>query len=149
MQSRYVVLLYMIAGCATGYHASGFGGGYSELRLSERAWQVDFSGNRYTSPERVHTFALRRAAELTLGSGYQVFYVAGENEGTEQVNIQRPVNCQTNGAFTNCYGGGVQTINKPRTRLTITMATGPEGAQAPAGSLVYDAKMLLAQIPTD
>jgi hypothetical protein len=139
----------MAAGCATGYHPSGLGGGFSELRLSQRAWQVNFAGNGYTSPERAHSFALRRAAELTLASGYQAFYVAGENQSVNQVNIQQPVNCFSNGPYTNCSGGGVDTINRPRTRLDITMVTGQESAQAPPGYLVYDANMLLAQIPVE
>ena len=146
MTSRGLLIVCMVVGCATGYHASGFGGGYSELRLSARAWQVSFAGNGYTSPERAHSFALRRAAELTLASGYQAFYVAGENQSVRQLNIQQPVNCYSNGPYTNCSGGGVNTINKPSARLDITMVTAQEAALAPPGHLVYDAKMLLAQI---
>ena len=65
MRAGALLVVFMAAGCATGYHSSGFGGGFSGLRLSERAWEVNFAGNGYMSPERSHAFALRRAAELT------------------------------------------------------------------------------------
>jgi hypothetical protein len=149
MRSRALLIVLIAGGCATGYHPSGFGGGFSELRLSQRAWQVNFRGNGYTSPERSHSFALRRAAELTLASGYQAFYVAGGNESVSQVNLVQPVNCYSTGPYTNCSGGGVDTINRPRTRLDITMVTGQEAAKAPPGYLVYDANMILAQIPAE
>jgi hypothetical protein len=144
-----LILAFWCVGCATGYGPSGFGGGYSEIRLSARAWQVTFGGNGHTSQELAHSYALRRAAELTLASGYQAFYVAGETQNVRQTNFQAPVNCVSNGPYTNCYGGQVSTTNRPTTRLDITMVTGIEATQAPPGYLVYDARMILAQIPPE
>ena len=146
MSPRCILLSLLLIGCATGYRPSGFTGGFSELRLSERAWQVNFAGNGYTNPERARSFALRRAAELTLASGYQAFYIANENQNVRQLNIQQPVNCYSNGPNTNCSGGGVTSINKPSSRLDIMMVTQQEATQAPPGFLLYNAQMLLTQI---
>jgi hypothetical protein len=48
-------------------------GGYTEERLSENQYRVVFTGNARTPPARVEQFLLRRAAELTLKSGYDWF----------------------------------------------------------------------------
>jgi hypothetical protein len=39
--------------------------GYTEARLSETAWRVEFVGDDFTSRETVETYLLYRAAELT------------------------------------------------------------------------------------
>jgi hypothetical protein len=145
----FLLGVMLCLGCATGYGPAGLGGGYSEIRLSQRGWQITFQGNGHTSPELAHSYALRRAAELTLASGYQAFYVAGQNQSIRQTSYQQPVNCYSNGPHTNCTGGHVSTINKPTSQIDITMVTGFEAAQAPPTYLVYDARMILSQIPTE
>lgn len=68
----------MLSGCvtATPYqpaskHTSAEG--YSEQRLEDDRWRVTFSGNDVTSRQTVDSYMLYRAAELTLGSGYDWF----------------------------------------------------------------------------
>jgi hypothetical protein len=48
-------------------------GGYSEQRIENERWVVRFSGNSLTSRERVETYLLYRAAELTLQNGFDSF----------------------------------------------------------------------------
>jgi hypothetical protein len=48
-------------------------GRYSEDRLVENQYRVMFTGNGRTAPARVEQLLLRRAAELTLKSGYDWF----------------------------------------------------------------------------
>jgi len=55
---------------ARGSQASG---GYSEMRIEDNRWMVRFSGNSLTSRERVETYLLYRAAELTLQNGFDGF----------------------------------------------------------------------------
>lgn len=62
-----------LTGCATGYQKSGMTGGYTDQRLSDSAYYVEFSGNGYASSERVHTFWLYRCAEVTLEHGFDFF----------------------------------------------------------------------------
>jgi hypothetical protein len=72
--------LTLLAACTTatpyqplnprgGYSA----GGYSEQRLDETHYRVCFSGNEFTSRQRVENYLLYRAAELTAQGGYDSF----------------------------------------------------------------------------
>jgi len=55
---------------------SGVHGGYSDQRLTDNRFRVRFHGNEFTSRERVETYLLYRAAELTLANGYDWFTIA-------------------------------------------------------------------------
>ena len=63
----------LLAGCATAYQPDGISGGYSDRRLNDNTEQVSFRGDRFTSPEALHSFLLRRCADLTLKNGYKYF----------------------------------------------------------------------------
>lgn len=56
--------------------AGGIHGGYSEQQLGNNRFRVRFHGNELTSRERVETYLLYRAAELTLANGYDWFSIA-------------------------------------------------------------------------
>jgi hypothetical protein len=70
-----------LAACttATPYQADIRGqrvsGGYSEQRIGEDRYRVNFSGNSLTSRDRVEGYLLYRAAELTVGDGYDWFLI--------------------------------------------------------------------------
>ena len=70
-----------LAGCstATPYQPEIAGqrvsGGYSEQRLADDRYQVNFSGNSLTSRDRVEGYLLYRAAELTVRDGYDWFLI--------------------------------------------------------------------------
>ncbi len=49
------------------------GGGFAETQLEPNRWRVNFAGNSLTSRERVETYLLYRAAELTLSQGFDWF----------------------------------------------------------------------------
>lgn len=74
-------LVALAGGCAspTPYQplssASRTAGGYSDQRLAEDRYRVTFAGNALTSRERVESYLLFRAAELTLEQGYDWFLV--------------------------------------------------------------------------
>lgn len=51
-------------------------GGYSESRIETNRWRVTFAGNTLTGRDKVETFLLYRAAELTLANGFDHFIVA-------------------------------------------------------------------------
>jgi hypothetical protein len=59
-------------------------GGFTDQRLDETHFRVTFRGNDLTSRERVETFMLYRAAELTVSQGFDWFEMAHrdtENRG--------------------------------------------------------------------
>ena len=73
--------LLLASGCATStpYQplsaSSAVSGGYTDRRLGENRFSVTFAGNTLTSRERVETYLLFRAAELTVEQGYDWFVV--------------------------------------------------------------------------
>jgi hypothetical protein len=50
-------------------------GGYSDMRLEENRFRVNFAGNSLTSRETVEGYLLFRAAELTAQNGYDWFSI--------------------------------------------------------------------------
>lgn len=71
-----------LAGCETatpyqplGARGSMASGGYADVRLAPDRYRVSFAGNSLTSRQRVETYLLYRAAELTLQQGYDGFTI--------------------------------------------------------------------------
>jgi hypothetical protein len=50
-------------------------GGYSETKIGEDRYRVNFEGNSLTSRDRVEGYLLYRAAELTIRDGYDWFLI--------------------------------------------------------------------------
>lgn len=87
-------IILMTTGCAmssTPYQPLGAGsrvsGGYSDIRIDETHYRVSFAGNRLTSRERVESYLLFRAAELTLLKGYDYFIIE-DREVDHQIERQ-------------------------------------------------------------
>ena len=55
--------------------ANRVSGGYSDIRISEDRFRVSFAGNTLTSREKVESYLLFRAAELTLEQGRDWFAI--------------------------------------------------------------------------
>lgn len=76
-----VALAAGLAACATptpyqpNIRGQATSGGYSEMRLEENRYRVNFAGNSLTSRETVEGYLLYRAAELTVQSGYDWFSI--------------------------------------------------------------------------
>lgn len=81
--------LALLAACATptpyqplGARGTGASGGFSEQRIEQNRFRVSFSGNQFTSRQRVENYLLYRAAELTVQSGYDGFTIV--QRGTDK-----------------------------------------------------------------
>ena len=74
-------VLLLASGCATSTpyqplsSSSTVSGGYADQRLGAERFRVTFAGNTLTSRERVESYLLFRAAELTMEQGYDWFVV--------------------------------------------------------------------------
>lgn len=95
MMAAVAATTLMVAGCAyrsTPYQpissANRIDGGYTDMRLSEDRYRVSFAGNTLTSREKVESYLLFRAAELTLEQGRDWFAI--ENRVVEH-DIEREV----------------------------------------------------------
>jgi len=66
----------LLTSCATAYQPDGVAGGYFDRRLDSNTERVSFRGNRFSSPETLQSYLLRRCADVTLEDGYDYFVVA-------------------------------------------------------------------------
>lgn len=165
---RYIILLaiFLLSGCATPYQSKGINGGFSETRISENIFQVNFAGNGSTGLERSSDFALLRCAELTLESGYRYFILLNNKNAVSTSTYTTPMQAHTTG-YTNTYGtvntyptygngsrsrysgssygqsttyftgGQVYNINRPKSSNTIMMFH-----EKPERGLILDAAFL-------
>ena len=74
----FSVIIILLSNCSTPYQPKGRLGGYSEEKMHNELYRVEFSGNASTKPEQVHDFLLYRCAELTNDLGYEYFYITSE-----------------------------------------------------------------------
>jgi hypothetical protein len=77
-----IPLAAIAAGCATGYCARGWCGGYSEIRTNPDTFLVTYNGNAYTHSDDAMRYVLLRASELTLQNGYSYFTVLSTEDQT-------------------------------------------------------------------
>jgi hypothetical protein len=75
----------LLAACATAYQPDGVSGGYSDQRLNDNTAQVSFRGNRFISPDTLHSYLLRRCADVTLQNGYRYFVLVAPIESSANV----------------------------------------------------------------
>ena len=83
----------LLAGCmtATPYQPIGTEdarGGFDEIRIAPNRYRVSFTGNTLTSRQRVETYLLYRAAELTVEQGFSCFAI--EDRATDR-NVETRV----------------------------------------------------------
>lgn len=151
-----LILLVILAGCATGYQQKGFTGGFSETQLDTNAWTVTFNGNAYTSKERAADFTLLRCAELALENGYGYFVSVESESYATTGTYTTPSHSQSYGSATaNSYGNttyiqgsshttthGGQTYHYSKPGRSITMVA---FAQKPSG-FSYNANLIRDQL---
>jgi hypothetical protein len=74
----------LLSSCATAYQPDGVSGGYSDQRMNGDTVQVSFRGNLFSTPEALHTYLLRRCADVTLQNGYNYFVLVSNEPPNEQ-----------------------------------------------------------------
>ena len=127
-----ILLLVLIIGCSTPYQKAGFKGGYSEIKVNDKTWKVDFKGNGYTSSRTVENFALRRAAELTIEQGYSHFVLSESSVDTKK--------------GINYWSGKARFYTKPSANTYIILLSENEAKELTStAKMVFDAKLFLSQ----
>jgi len=102
-----LVLLLGLNACATPYQPMGFSGGFQEMQLGPRQYQVTFRGNGYTSVETVKQYLLRRAAELTQWHRFTHFLIVQDDGVRTSTTQHTNSNSNTTGSATaTAYGNG-------------------------------------------
>ncbi len=123
------LLAVSLAGCATGYKAKEWSGGFSETQLSPDTFMVNFAANAYTSPEQASDFAILRAADKSEAHGCDHFAIlkGAETASTGAVTV----NTAAYGENTAVSTGGAFPMVKPNSKLMVRCFKGqPEGTQA-------------------
>ncbi len=165
--------LLALAGCetATPYqpqmHGSQVSGGYRDQQIEANRFRVTFNGNSMTSRERVETYLLYRAAELTVQHGYDWFEMADrQTDRKSNTYIDRPFGLGPWGYWGpswRYYGGGfgwrswdpfwgdpfwdssvnVQTVDRYEATAEIVTYHGPKPPDNPRA---FDARDVISRL---
>jgi hypothetical protein len=145
--------MLILASCATGYHAQGFSGGFSETQLDENVFRVQFNGNGYTSGERAADFTLLRSAELAREYGYHYFVIVQSGGGYSYSKHSTPTQTHTTASATTygnttnvsahstTSGGDTYVIAKPSAVNMIVCFK-----ERPNATMVYNADFLYTSL---
>lgn len=132
-------LCLAMAGCATGYKAKSWSGGFSETQLSLDTFVVNFAANAYTTPEQASDFAILRAADKSEALGCDHFAIL--NGAETAVTGAMTVNTAAYGENTAVSTGGVFPIVKPNSKLMVRCFKGQ-----PAGTQTFDVAFIQSGI---
>jgi len=104
----FLLPVVMLSACATGYHPSGFSGGFSEQALSSTDYIVSYNSNGFTGKWGNQKHLLHRCAELTRNHGYKYFNVLADRDSSSTYVIP---GSSTTTANANYYGSGTTSFN--------------------------------------
>ncbi len=129
--TKILLIFFILTGCATPYQKVGLSGGYSDTRLQNNVFTVNFRGNGHTSKERSSDFALLRCAELAIENGFK-FFAIGDSSQDEKTMFYKTGSTSSTYGTTNIYGNTAYSnfntyrsgsmifpIRKPRASYTI------------------------------
>jgi len=129
-----------LGACATPYQEMGFTGGVSATQLTADTFQIVAEGNGYTSTATIERYALRKAAEVTIANGYDLFVIASAADQGRVAGVM--TNSQFNSYGNSGFASGYSTsIFKPGQTMTVKTFKGSKPSDAPAN--LYDARELL------
>lgn len=132
------------------------GYGFTEQRIERDRFVVRFRANAATSPEVARAHALRRAAEITLGEGYDWFQVVSRRVDEGQGGPAAPsvgVSVGGGGGSSGSYGGVGVGLNFPvggggePTEAVLEVLLRP-GQPAVSQPDAYNARAVLANLAT-
>jgi hypothetical protein len=133
--SVIILLIYFaLSGCVTTEYQprSIFGDGYSEARIGEKTYKVEFQCNEITPEPTCEGYLFRRCAELTISAGFDYFVMEQHTSimKEEDTNIPGHYNTVTTGSGrdkTTAYvyqPGYVVKSRYPVSSATIKMSKG-------------------------
>lgn len=146
----------ILAGCATAVGtayapADSKGYGFSETRIEDERWRVEFAGDGGTPADVVEDYALLRAAELTVANGFDWFRIVSRGMDAQArggVGIGAGVGSGSygrRGGVSVGVGGNLGTVGGKEfytARLEILMGAG----ETPDDADVYDARDVIDNI---
>lgn len=116
--------LVIIYSCSTPYQPKSMLGGYSEEKILDNLYRVQFEGNQHSKPEKIQNYLMYRCAELTQEMGYDYFRIISEERHFEENSVrpERGVSFHTSSSMS----GGTRTTVSPdlETATSDTKYTG-------------------------
>ncbi len=89
-----ILTVSLLGGCATGYQAHTWSGGYKDKEIGTDHYYVEYLGNGTTSRETVNAYWGKRASELCPNGYNELSPKTGENDsfamGTAGVTFDHP-----------------------------------------------------------
>jgi len=153
-----VLLAGMLAACASPYQPLGPAGGYTERKLSEGRFEVEYRGNGYTTEALVRNLFMYRCAELTLKNGYDGFGAArleapsAMGDGAQSLNVRALADATAGDEQVlefRSAGGATRIIYLPSAPMRVTTYRMVGTIQmahrrdVPADMKLYDARALM------
>jgi hypothetical protein len=118
----------------------GLTGGVTATQLTADTFQIVATGNGYTSTATIERYALRKAAEVTVANGYDLFVIAS---AADQGRVSGVV---SNSKFDSAggYSTSVATpIFTPGQTMVVKLFKGPMPTREMALPNLYDAREIL------
>lgn len=103
--------LVIIYSCSTPYQPKNMLGGYSEVKILDNLYRVEFEGNQHSKPEKVQNYLMYRCAELTQEMGYDYFAIISDERHFDEHSVRptRDASFQTRSSLS----GGTRVIANP------------------------------------
>jgi len=139
------LLTAVLAACATPYQEVGTLGGVGATHISSDTVQITARGNGFTDPDTIQRYALRKAAEETVASGYDLFSVSGDADRTDKQVYTTAYD--TRSWHSASLFGTSFAITKPGQTLLIRLSKYPKPDPMPAN--MFDARDVLQHIGGD
>lgn len=131
-----------LASCATPYGDMGLMGGVRATQITADTFQITARGNAYTDADTIQRFVIRKAAEQTVTSGYDLFAMGNSVDRTS-VGFISTANVTGTGNQAFAFGNTTRLV-KPGETVMIKAFKGPRPNPMPPG--LYDAREVLAYL---
>jgi hypothetical protein len=112
------LIVILLTNCSTPYQPKGALGGYSEEKILDNLYRVEFEGNQHSKPEKIQNYLMYHCAELTQEMGYEYFAIVNEERHFDEQSIrpERGVSFETRTSAS----GGTRTIVNPDLKNTTS-----------------------------
>ncbi|MEM6414070.1 MAG: hypothetical protein AAF720_05365 [Pseudomonadota bacterium] len=152
-----VAITFLLTACATTEPTpfeplNSRGYGYSEIKIEDNRYRIVFAGNGGTPADLVETYALRRAAQVTLENGYDWFRVIFRNVTASErggVNVGAGMGTGSfgrRGGVSVGLGSDIGTFGARRyytARIEVILGSGEKPSEAKDDPAYFDAQSVI------
>lgn len=127
-----------LSACATPYQEMTFwnGAGVKATQISGDTFQITGRGNAYTDADTIQRYTLRKAAEVTIAAGYDLFTIGGRDNRSSASTFSTANASAANGT---AWGwGNSWTMVQPGETIIVRMSKYPAPSPLPMG--MFDAR---------